>query len=309
MPDERDVAPLKASIVVLTFNGEEFLSELLDACVGQQAPFAFEILVIDSGSSDLTLSIVDGYPVRLHRIPNAEFGHGRTRNLAVRLTSGEIVVFLTQDATPVDQSWLATMVAPLQDEASLAGVFARQVPRPGCGPAGAREVETVFRRPPPGFFSNVCSAIRRSVLAQVPFRDVEYAEDRAFAADAQAAGFTVAYVPEAAVWHSHDLRLGDYFRRMYDEARGVAHTAERRPHTGVFWLVGATGLGTLRDWRYVLRSDSYNFSEKAGWMGKAPAYNASRRVAIWLAGRKRLPGDLGRTLSLDARRRKTARVR
>ena len=307
MPDMGAAAPLKASIVILTLNGEEFLPELLAACVGQQTAFDFEILVVDSGSTDLTLYIVDGYPVRLHRIPNAEFGHGRTRNLAARLTSGEIVVFLTQDATPVGRSWLASLVAPFHEDAALAGVFARQVPRPGCGPAGAREVEIVFRRPPPGFFSNVCSAIRRSVLAQVPFRDVEYAEDRAFAADAQAAGFTVAYVPQAAVWHSHDLRLGDYFRRMYDEARGVAGAGGRRPRTGAFWLLGATGLGTLRDWRFIMRSDTYSLPEKARWLATAPAYNASRRVAIWLAGRKRLPGGLARTVSLDARRRRTAR--
>src|SRR5207245_3001369 len=69
-----------ASIVLLTFNGEEYLEELLDAIAEQKTTFAFETIVIDSGSTDRTLEIVRRHAVRLHQIPNSKFNHGGTRN-------------------------------------------------------------------------------------------------------------------------------------------------------------------------------------------------------------------------------------
>lgn len=291
---------------MLTLNGEEFLDEVLDSCLAQKVPFDHEVLVIDSGSTDATLDIVSRHPlVRLHRIPNHEFGHGRTRNLAASLAGGEILVFLTQDATPAGPSWLARLVGPLLEDPSLAGVFARQRPRPGCGPAAAREVMQTFRTsPPPGFFSNVCSAIHQRALERVPFRDIDYAEDRAFATDVAEAGLRTAYAPAAVVLHSHDLDLGAYFRRMYDEARGVRETVGK-PRTGVLWLAAATARGTLQDWLFVAGNDDYSFAAKARWAAMAPLYNVARRLAIWLAGRS-LPGRLADFLSLEARRRRVA---
>ena len=74
----------RLTVIVPTLNGERFLAELLDAVAGQRFAGRVETLVIDSGSTDATLDIARARSgVRLHRIPNAEFGHGRTRNLGV----------------------------------------------------------------------------------------------------------------------------------------------------------------------------------------------------------------------------------
>ena len=296
-----------ATICILTFNGDQFLEEVLAACRGQETSFGYEILVVDSGSSDATLEIVASHPdVRLHRIPNGEFGHGRTRNLAAELAAGNFLVFLTQDATPTDERWLSQLLAPFETDDNVGGVFGRQRPRPGCGPSGSQEVLQVFRAPPPGFFSNVCSAIRATTLDQIPFRNVHYAEDQGFVADATAAGWRIAYASDAVVWHSHDLALGAYMRRMYDEAKGLQQlaTAEAKGR-GVVWLAAAVVWGTLRDWRFVATNHHYGLGDKAGWVLKVPAYNVARRVAIWLAAR-RLPNSVSGFLSLDTRRRRMA---
>ena len=294
-----------ATIVVPTLNGEEFLPEVLDACLDQDTSFPYEVVVIDSGSTDGTLGIVAARPrVRLHRIPNREFGHGRTRNLAASLARGRVLAFLTQDATPAGRRWLAELVAPLAD-ARVVGAFGRQRPRPGCCPTVAREVTEVFRSPPPGFFSNVSSAVRRDALATIPFRDVDYAEDLGFAADVAAAGLRTVYASDSEVWHSHNLSLAAYFRRMYDEARGVRANDRRRLRTGVLWLGAATAVGTLRDWRFIASQDVPP-SRKLSWALGAPAYNVARRVAIRLAACDRVPDPVAAALSLDARRRLVA---
>jgi len=296
---------LRATIAILTFNGQEFLDEVLRACLAQEAPFGFEVLVIDSGSTDSTLDIVARHPAaRLHQIPNREFAHGRTRNLAASIAGGEIVVFLTQDATPVGPNWLVDLLAPFGADPEVAGVFGRQVPRPGSSPAASRDMLDLFRDPPPGFFSNVCSAVNRSALVAVPFRDVNYAEDQAFAMDVAAAGGLVSYAPAATVRHSHELALNMYFRRMYDEARGIASLG-RKPHSGLVWLTGAAVRGTVKDWCYLATQPNYTVRAKVWWALKVPMYNVARRSAIWLAGRP-LPSWLTGFLSLDARRRQLA---
>jgi hypothetical protein len=204
----------------------------------------------------------------------------------------------------VGTTWLVELLAPFAGDPLLAGVFGSQVPRPRCNPATSRDVAELFSRPPPGFFSNVCSAVRRSALERVPFRDVDYAEDRAFAADAAAVGLRIAYAPAARVLHSHDLRLGAYFRRMFDEARGVRQVGGRT-RTGAVWLLAATARGTLKDWRFVAGNREYSAGAKLRWVVTVPMYNVARRLAIWLAGRS-LPGRAVRFLSLDTRRREIA---
>lgn len=297
---------MTATVCILTFNGEQFLDEILRACAAQEAAFGYEVLVLDSGSSDDTLAIVSRHPdVRLHEIPNREFGHGRTRNLAASLAHGEVVVFLTHDATPADPSWLRHLVEPVLDDGTVAGVFARQKPRSGCRPTAAREVLRTFEgAPPAGFFSNVCSAIRKDVLQQIPFRDVDYSEDRAFASDAAARGLRIVYVPAAEVLHSHDLPLRQYFRRMFDEAAGIRRAGGTTPRSALL-LAAAAAYGSLQDWVFVATSPDYSLPTRLRWGAQVPLYNVARRLAIWLAARD-LPDRMARVLSLDVRRRKAA---
>jgi len=303
---------MKATIAVLTLNGEELLDEVLTACLGQKPGFAHEVLVIDSGSTDRTMEILARHPgVRLHQIPNSEFGHGRTRNLAIELSEGsDVVAFLTQDATPQDSGWLAELVAPLEADKRVAATYGRQVPRPQCCPAVKRDVADAFAHgglavTDPSFFSNVSSAVRRSVLEGVPFRDLNYAEDRALATDLHHSGWRTAYANKAAVWHSHDLRLVDYFGRMYDEARGLRATGAP-PASGVFRLAAATVRGTVKDWGFIVADSDYRTVEKAGWMVKTPLYNVARRLGIRLASSHRLPAWAELAVSLEARRRQAA---
>ena len=92
-------ASVAVTVVIPTLNGERYLAEVLDAVARQEFAGEVETLVIDSGSTDATLEIVRGRQgVRLHEIPNAEFGHGRTRNLGARLALGRMSYFCRGNA-------------------------------------------------------------------------------------------------------------------------------------------------------------------------------------------------------------------
>src|SRR5258705_395613 len=61
------------------------------------------------------------------RLPPEDFDHGAPRNLGASLAGGDVLVFISQDAYPVDTQWLARLVAPLAGDSDVAGVYGRQL--------------------------------------------------------------------------------------------------------------------------------------------------------------------------------------
>lgn len=303
---------VRATIAIPTYNGIEFIDAVLDACLRQSAAFPFEVLVIDSGSTDGTLDAVRRRPaVRLHQILQSEFGHGRTRNLAVMLAKGEFILFLTQDAVPASSIWMQEMLRPFELSDDVACVFGKQVPRPDCCPTVKRDVINHFwtfgadpfivlqvdnprltsqvERDMLTFFSDVNSAVRRRTIEKIPFRDVPYAEDQALGRDVIEAGLIKAYAPLGAVFHSHSYSLRRYFARMYDEMLGLWKTSGRTIDTSVPRHIAIVARGTLGDWRFILSDRDYSAARKLYWFVQTPFYNLARRVAVRLARRSDLP--------------------
>src|SRR5437660_6132837 len=91
------------SVVIPVKDGDRYLEEVL-AAVARENPD--EVLVIDSGSRDASLAIARRAGVDVLNIEPEAFGHGRTRNLGAERTHGDLICFLTQDATPCP-GWLA----------------------------------------------------------------------------------------------------------------------------------------------------------------------------------------------------------
>lgn len=226
------------SILLLARDGIATLPALLDALDAQSSPYRVETVAVDSGSTDGTAQLLRRRVDRVVEIPAGSFNHGSTRNLGVGLCRGRYVVLLVQDAEPLGDGWLSALVGPLAGDEGLAGSFARQVPRAGASAltrlylarwvAAAPEPRTTYLATPETFddmspmerfvasaFDNVCSCIRRSVWERIPFRETAIAEDVEWGRDVLLAGHGLAYVPEAAVVHSHDRPASYELGRTY----------------------------------------------------------------------------------------------
>jgi glycosyltransferase involved in cell wall biosynthesis len=292
---------LDATVVILTLNGEEFLDSLLAAVFDQKTLLQYEVLVIDSGSVDTTLEIVTKYPkVRLHQIPNKEFGHGRTRNLAVELAEGEFVLFLTQDAVPSHDHWLDSMLEPFSINPKVSCVLGKQIPRAHCFVTLKREVVQVFASfgddaslslqrknklteqlgITNNFLSDVNSAVRATTMKEVSFKDVNYAEDQALAIDMLNKGFIKAYAPLGSVFHSHDYALRKYYRRKFDEYVGLRKTTGYTAQAGTQELLIGSLKATIKDWSFLIQDQDFSFTEKLHDFCLAPGYNIATRLAI-----------------------------
>ena len=95
---------LRTSILLLTKNDAPNVSSCLNAIYSQKYNDPFEVIAIDSGSTDGTLDVLRRFPLQLRQIPPESFHHARTRNLAAGCANGEVLVFLSQDAIPVSSN-------------------------------------------------------------------------------------------------------------------------------------------------------------------------------------------------------------
>jgi rhamnosyltransferase len=300
------------TVFIPTYNGGNNIAQTIEAVINQELPpdYELELLIIDSGSSDNTLSIIDRYSgsIRLEQIPNNEFSHGGTRSKAAHLARGEFILFLTQDATPTNYRWIINMLEPFFISPEVGCVFGRQIPRPHAAPTIKREVSGVFSalgaadsivlyrnkslvdnkktNPMNNFFSDVNSAARRSLLVgEVPFREVNYAEDQSLAEDMQKKGYFKIYAPLAAVWHSNDYTAREYFHRKFDEYIGLHDSVNFKLIASKKSLLLGWIRPTLADWKFIRKDQDYSFGSKLVWFLESPFYNLGPKAGQYFAAK------------------------
>ncbi|MFZ0733066.1 MAG: glycosyltransferase [Candidatus Sulfotelmatobacter sp.] len=221
---------VELSILLLTKNGRRDLERVLPAIFEQKSSAPFEVIAVDSGSTDGTLDLLRQFPLRIEPIPPHEFHHARTRNHAASLSSGRILLFLSQDAVPASKDWLAMMLSNF-DDPQVAAVYGRQFPKPGSSSEREDALDTVYGKTkiikdpahPNGMgyrfyhFSDVNAAIRRSVWEAEHFpEDLRVFEDLGIAKRILDRGWKIVYEPKAAVYHSHTHSTIGLFKRYFD---------------------------------------------------------------------------------------------
>jgi rhamnosyltransferase len=216
-----------------------------------------EIVCADAGSTDATRHIVAQFPLA-RLVDVAEPSASGTWNRAVEAATGDVIVFLGQDAVPASGDWLGHLTAPFTDE-SVAGVYGRQEATLESDPLSAFRLaqrfcrETHWRRlrvgdpirykSLPFLIDN--AAIRRSVWRGIRFNErLPIGADRVWARQAILASCTVAYAPDALVLRKRRSSL----KAAYQQAMLTGFVDQHFGDDG----------GTL--W-----PDSRHFSKRAAW--------------------------------------------
>lgn len=298
-------APRKASICIPTRNGAATIGRLLRAALSQNVSIPYDILVIDTESTDGTVELAGAFPVRLKRITKDEFNHGDTRNLGVSLTDGDVIVFLTQDAIPADEHWLNSLLVEFNDP-SVAGVYSRNLPPPGASPL----VTASLCRDPVGSaerrvhftkngelasmdplarrllfdFHDVSSAIRRSVWERFPFPRTTFGEDILFARGAIESGYKIVFTPKSTVFHGHDDPPPVAAARAEIDA---AFNAEHLNRICVKSFSDALRLGCRLAWQDHKFLKHSPLPQTVKWRERVrlPRLRLSQTIALWRGGR------------------------
>ncbi len=248
------------SVIIPTKNGGEGLDRALAQIGRQEIDVPFEVVCIDSGSSAQELARMRDHGARVESIPPESFNHGLTRDHGARLARGRVLVFLNQDAVPVDSLWLHRMTGPLLRPGRFAAVQGgiRELPSRedvfywhSCGPRFYFTSESSSWIASHGGigFSTVNAALRREAWEALPFGWAPILEDKKWQAAALESGLEILDLPEAAVFHSHTYDLVTLWRRAASEGFGWRLVGVRYPpakmmrdlfhrQTLKYWFVG-----------------------------------------------------------------------
>ncbi len=293
----------RVSILIPTMNGEAHLRRLLPALRAQVLDGGFEIVALDSESDDGTRDLLAEFQVRHETIARADFSHGSARNRLGSMALGEVLVFLSQDALPVGNRFVGTLIAPLS-EPKVAGTWARNLPNPTDDALTARsllssgESDGQSRRVvlEPGTcladlspldrmlrtrFNNVASAMGRKMLARYPFPDVPFGEDSAWAASVLGAGLELQYVAQAEVLHAHRYGPRSAYKRHELDARFM-----REVHG---WVARPNLFSVFKGVCHELREDARFLWGRRGPIGailRAPTLRIGQVLGQWAGSRR-----------------------
>lgn len=212
------------SIIIRTLNESLHLAELLEMIKAQVCSLGpTEVVVIDSGSTDATLSIAKDFNCNITHIKKRDFTFGRSLNAGCEYSSGEILVFISGHCVPCDEHWLENLVSPIE-RGLVDYSYGRQVGRDTTKFSEQELFKKYFpdtsQIPQDGFFANNAnSAIRRSSWHKLKFDEsLTGLEDIELSKRLVADGGSVGYCSDASVYHIHDEKWSQTLRRYEREA-------------------------------------------------------------------------------------------
>jgi len=217
------------SIIIRTYNEANYISQCLESLSCQtydKNKYKFEILIIDSDSTDSTITLSTEYNCKIVRIKKEDFSFGRALNLAILESSGEIIVALSAHCIPYSRHWLEELVSPLDSEL-VPMTYGRQI---GTHTSRFSELQ-IFKKNYPEYayevknrhfftgFNNANSAFRRKHWERFKFDEtLTGLEDLKFALRVyNSYGLKPVYCPSAIVFHSHIESNQVVYKRFYRE--------------------------------------------------------------------------------------------
>ena len=248
--------PPEASIVIRTLNESKYLENLLKG-IHKQNYRDWEIVLVDSGSTDGTRDIAARYGARIFHIPQNEFTFGRSLNVGCREARGQYLVFVSGHVWPITNNWLANLLKPFA-EPSIAMVYGRQRGTGNNTLPETRDLEMQFGGvshilvdEPKG--NNGNAAIRRDLWSEQPFDEsLTGLEDVDWARNIEGKNYRVYYAADAAVYHVHEESLKQIYNRHLRE--GIA-TKRMFPHNRFSLFDAVRGLPyfIVRDLLFAVR--------------------------------------------------------
>lgn len=220
-------------IIIPTYRPDETVVYLIKKLLKQTYPI-HEIHIIDTETGIFPKGLKNlSDKIRISKIKPEQFDHGGTRHEGAMQSHTDIIVYMTQDAMPVNEYLIEELVKAFDNE-KIAAAYARQLPNSKCNvierytrafnyPEQSRiksmeDLETLGIKT--YFCSDVCAAYRKSVYESLGGFEEKtiFNEDMIMAAKIIQSGGLVKYVAEAKVIHSHNYNCKQQFQRNFDLA-------------------------------------------------------------------------------------------
>ena len=238
----------ETSIVIRTFNEEKHIGNLLRA-IEEQSYRNYEIILVDSGSTDKTLSIAETFKVKIVTIESRDFTFGYSLNVGCKASMGTYIVCVSAHVIRTDTEWLTNLIAPFQDE-KVGMVYGRQMGNEQSKFSEKMDFRRLFKTEsihstvPLHYANNANSAIRKALWEKKHFDEYLFGlEDIDWARHVAHDGYLIHYEPKAVIYHIHEERWSQVFNRYRREAIAAVRIGLQEPpqvKMGFFWLIVRT---------------------------------------------------------------------
>lgn len=240
------------SIIIRTLNEERHLNELLFEISNQNiVPLQYEVIIVDSGSTDKSLLIAEAYNCKIIHISRKDFTFGRSLNIGCEAALGKYVVMISGHCIPTNKSWLKNLISPLRS-GIVQYSYGRQI---GRNTTHFSE-KIVFQKyypiedkiPQIGFFcNNANSAILKEIWREYKFdEELTGLEDMELGKRLVNAGGYIGYVSTAIIFHVHNE---SWFRIKMRYKREALALQKIMPeiHVGIFDIIRYIVTGIFND--------------------------------------------------------------
>ena len=224
---------MEVDVLIPVYRPDGKLTELLKRLKMQNYPI-HRVILMNTEEKHFPAELTGIWDrVEVYHLAKEEFDHGGTRDRGVRMSTADLVVCMTQDAMPADETLIEELVKPF-DDPEVWAAYARQLPNEDC-----RDVEKYtrsFNYPEQSmvktkedldrlgiktfFCSNVCAAWRREKYLELGgfVKHTIFNEDMILAGTMIKQGGKIAYCAKAKVIHSHNYSAFQQFHRNFDLA-------------------------------------------------------------------------------------------
>lgn len=167
-------------------------------------------------------------------IDKKDFDHGGTRNLGASMSKEPYMLFMTQDAVPVDEYLIEKILQPFSQSDKIATVYGRQLPSDEVGIVehytrqfnypeedSVKSLDDLERLGIKTYFcSNVCAMYRKDVYENLGgfVTQTIFNEDMIMASKVIQSGYQIAYASKAKVIHAHRYTYRQQLTRNFDMA-------------------------------------------------------------------------------------------
>ena len=227
----------KTDIIILTYKPDKNFFRQIELLEGQNV-VPNRIIIINTEEKYLEnllfgTNFGEKYKnIDIYHLSKIEFNHGKSRNLGASKSDADYIVFMTQDAMPVDDKLIENLLQPFEEDPKAAVSYARQLPAKNAG--AIEKYNRYFNYPQEDriqraedlpergiktyFCSDVCACYRKVIFDELGgfFNRVVFNEDMIYACKAINAGYYIYYKAEAKVVHSHNYTAKQQLKRNFD---------------------------------------------------------------------------------------------
>jgi glycosyltransferase involved in cell wall biosynthesis len=287
------------SVIIPHLNQPEALAACLDSLQSQTVDHAaFEVIVVDNGSTALPRAVVERYQGTL--LQEEKPGPGHARNRGAQAAGGEILAFIDADCR-ANPDWLkcalcAVEVAPPR---TILGGDVQIWHEPHTPVTAVEAYETVFAYrfklyiEQHGFCGTGNLVARKQDFDHIgPFQGIEVAEDIQWGRQALSAGYTFRYVPEMVVYHPARESFRELCVKWDRHIQHAVNAGGNNRSWQAGWIFRALAIlvSPAADWTKVVASRRlHGPSAKAKAIGVLTAirgYRAYKMIALLLAGKQ-----------------------